>query len=237
MAGNFSEPRPAWRLSLFGAWRLSRDDRAVEVGRNGQRLFAFLALHGPCARPYVSGSLWPDCSDAHARGNLRATLSRLQRRGPAEIVPPTFGVLSMWTAVDVDVHRVRAAAARVLDKAPAAPDRPTLHQLTGDELLSGWYDDWVLPAREQLRQLRLHALEALSDRFLRAGDPAAAVEAALAGAALEPLRESAHGAVIRAHLSEGNRAEALQQFGRLRTLLRGELGVEPSRTVSELFRT
>ncbi|MEU4237484.1 BTAD domain-containing putative transcriptional regulator [Actinoplanes sp. NPDC026619] len=229
-----SDHRPVWRLSLLGAWQLSCDGREAEVGRNGQRLFAFLALHGACARSYVAGALWPDCSDTRASGNLRATLSRLHRRGLAEIVPPSCGVVSMSPAVQVDVHRVRTAAARVLDGPPV---RSALRSLAGDELLAGWYDDWVLVAREQLRQQRLHALEALSARFLTAGDTAAAVEAALATVALEPLRESAHGAVIRAHLVEGNRAEALQHFGRLRTLLRGELGVEPSRTVSELFRT
>lgn len=229
-------PSPAWRLSLLGAWQLSRDGRTVEVGRNGQRLSAFLALHGPCERAYVAGALWPDCSDAHAGGNLRATLSRLHRRGLSGVVPPAGGVLSVCPHLWVDVLRVRRAAAYVLD-GTGPPGRPALRALTGDELLTGWYDDWVLRAREQLRQLRLHALEALSGQFLDAGDTAAAVEAALAAVALEPLRESAHGAVIRAHLAQGNQAQALSQYGRLRTLLRGELGVEPSRTVGELFRT
>jgi DNA-binding SARP family transcriptional activator len=181
----------------------------------------------------VSGALWPDCSETHAHGNLRATLSRLHRRGLSAVAPPC-GVLALCSDLSVDVGLLREVARRILDG--VAGDRADLRSLSGGELLVGWYDDWVLTAREQLRQLCLHSLEELSSRFLAGGDTAAAVEAALATVALEPLRESAHGAVIRAHLVAGNRAEALQQYGRLRTLLRGELGVEPSATVTELFR-
>jgi DNA-binding SARP family transcriptional activator len=111
-----------------------------------------------------------------------------------------------------------------------------LRTLLADDLLVGWYDDWVLLERERLRQLRLHALEVLSGQLLAAGNGPAAVEAALAAVAVEPLRESAHRAVIRAHLAEGNRAEALRQRDQLRHLLRLELGVKPSRLVTDLFR-
>jgi DNA-binding SARP family transcriptional activator len=79
-------------------------------------------------------------------------------------------------------------------------------------------------------------LEVLSIQLLAAGDAKAAVEAALATVAVEPLRESGHRAVIRAYLAEGNRAEALRQLSQLRHLLRGELGVEPSTLVTDLFR-
>lgn len=233
MTGPTFDHEPAWRLSLLGAWRLCRGGQAVEVSPNGKRLFAFLALRGACERSYVAGALWRDCSEAHAGGNLRAILSRLHRRGLDQVLAPECGVLSMDPAVEVDVARMTAAASRVVEDRICG--RTALRELTCEELLIGWYDDWVLDERERLRQLRLRALEALSHRFLDTGDAGAAVEAALATVALEPLRESAHGAVIRAHLLGGNQAEALRQFGRLRRLLRGELGVEPSRSVRELF--
>ena len=53
---------------------------------------------------------------------------------------------------------------------------------------------------------------------------------------IEPLRESAHRAVIRAHLAEGNRAAALRQYAQLRRLLHAELGAEPSPMVTNLLR-
>jgi DNA-binding SARP family transcriptional activator len=226
----------AWQLSLLGAWQLTAGDHTVEVGTNGQRLIALLAMRGACDRSYLSGVLWPDCSVPHARGNLRATLSRLRRRNLADVLQSANDVLSLRTEIEVDVNRLLATTSAVLDGTLQAPDRSTLRELAGDDLLVGWYEDWVLLERERLRQLRLHALEVLSEQMLAAGDATAALEAALAAAAVEPLRESAHGAVIRAHLAAGNRAEALRQLGRLRNLLRGELGVEPSTLVIDLLR-
>lgn len=234
-AGTETAVRPRWRLCLLGAWRLTDPDRAVHVGSNGQRLYAVLALRGRCDRSYLSGVLWPDCSDPRAHGNLRATLSRLHRRGVAGPLESSDGVLGLRPDVQVDVHELVATAGAVLEEDPVLPARSTLRRLTGDDLLVGWYDDWVLLERERLRQLRLHALESLSHRLLDAGNIATAVEAALEAVALEPLRESAHGALIRAHLAEGNRVEAVRQLGQLRRMLRRELGEEPSRLVTDLL--
>ena len=44
----------------------------------------------------------------------------------------------------------------------------------------------------------------------------------------QPLRESAHRALLRAHLDQGNRREAVQLYRELALMLRRELGVAPS---------
>jgi DNA-binding SARP family transcriptional activator len=237
-AREFPEPasKPGWRLSLMGAWRLTVAGRSVSVGTNGQRLFALLALRGTCERSYMAGVLWPDRSEPQAHGNLRATLSRLHRRGLAEPLQYANGALSLRHDVLVDVWNLIATASAVLDGSLPTVGWPTVRALAGDDLLVGWYDEWLLLERERLRQMRLHALEALSGQLVAAGDMAAAVHAALAAVAVEPLRESAHRALIHAHLAEGNRVEALRQLGRLRHLLREELGVEPSLRAVDLLR-
>jgi DNA-binding SARP family transcriptional activator len=51
---------------------------------------------------------------------------------------------------------------------------------------------------------------------------------------IEPLRESAHKAVIQIHLHEGNRIEAIRQFRLYRNLLQHELGIEPSDEILQL---
>jgi DNA-binding SARP family transcriptional activator len=219
---------PLWRLSLLGAWRLARDGEPVVVGTAAQRLLAFLALRGPCERAFLAGVLWPDHPQTRAQANVRATLSRLRRRrGFDGIVWQSRDVVALDDQVSVDVRTLRATASAVLDGRLTHPGWPTVCELDGDDLLPGWDEHWLLMDREQLRQARLHALEALADQ-LRTGDVATAVHAALAAVALDPLRESAHRALIRAYLAEGNRIEALRQLGRLRRLLREELGVEPT---------
>jgi DNA-binding SARP family transcriptional activator len=83
-------------------------------------------------------------------------------------------------------------------------------------------------AREQLRQARLHALEASAARLRRARRFPEAIDAMLAVIAEEPLRESAQAALIDAYLSEGNASEAMRQFDTFAALLWHELGLRPS---------
>lgn len=231
-----TSPKPTWRLSLLGAWRLSQAGGAVSVGTNGQRLFALLALRGPCERSYAAGVLWPDRSESQAQGNLRATLSRLHRRGLTGPLHCANGSLSLRQDVWVDVWNVIGTASAVLDRSVTGAGWPTVRALAADDLLVGWYDEWLLLERDRIRQMRLHALEELSGQLVAAGDTPAAVHAAFAAVAVDPLRESAHRALIHAHLAEGNRVEALRQLARLRHVLREELGVEPSVRAVDLLR-
>jgi DNA-binding SARP family transcriptional activator len=53
----------------------------------------------------------------------------------------------------------------------------------------------------------------------------------------EPLRESAHRALIAAHLREANYGEAIAQYERCYILLRDELGVAPSPCLRDLIQT
>jgi DNA-binding SARP family transcriptional activator len=79
-------------------------------------------------------------------------------------------------------------------------------------------------------------LETVAARLAAEGLFGMALEAALAALRSDPLRESAHRAVIRIHLAEGNLAEAAQAYRQCRALLARELGVEPSEQTAELVR-
>jgi DNA-binding SARP family transcriptional activator len=86
-------------------------------------------------------------------------------------------------------------------------------------LLPSWYDDWLLIDRERQRQIRLHALERMSAWYVSAERFDSAIEAALQAIAGDPLRESAHRCLIRAHLAEGNVSEARRQVQSYAALL------------------
>jgi DNA-binding SARP family transcriptional activator len=96
------------------------------------------------------------------------------------------------------------------------------------EMLPGWYDDWIVPERERLRQRILHGLDAFAGRLIVAERCAEAVEVALVAVNADPLRETAVRVLVAAHLAEGNRGEAARRFAAHRTLMLAELGVEPS---------
>ena len=96
------------------------------------------------------------------------------------------------------------------------------------------YEDWVLVEREHYRQIRLHALERIALELAAEGRFGRAAETALAAVATEPLRESAHRALISIHLAQGNRSEAIRQYCIYRRILREELDIEPSSQMEQL---
>ena len=59
-------------------------------------------------------------------------------------------------------------------------------------------------------------------------------ETALAAVSGEPLRESAHRALIRVHMAQGNWFDALRQYDLYRDLVRGQLGLDPSPEMEHL---
>jgi DNA-binding SARP family transcriptional activator len=104
-----------------------------------------------------------------------------------------------------------------------------------DELLPGWYDDWVLFDRERLRQLRLHALEEAARAYLCSQQYGRALQSAIAAMRAEPLRETPHRLMIEVHLSEGNAYEALRVYHAFHDLVRRELGLSPSPHMQDLL--
>jgi DNA-binding SARP family transcriptional activator len=223
---------PAWRLSLLGRLELCRDGSPVVVSISAQRLLAFVSLHGASTRGLIAGSLWPSVGEKHAHGSLRSAIWRVGRSYPG-LLSLSGDVVGLGDRVRVDVHHLRRRLRAIFDDVPV--DEPLAGSVLDRELLPGWYDDWVLFERERLRQLRLHALESMATRLADDGRYGSAIEAALAAVEADPLRESAHRAVVYVHVVEGNMTEALRQYRRCRTIYRRELGVEPSPLITSLL--
>jgi DNA-binding SARP family transcriptional activator len=221
-------------LRLLNAIELVAAGEPVPLPMSAQRVLAFVALHDHVLRrPFVAGSLWLDSPEERASANLRTALWRIHRCG-LSLVQASGQQLSLHAAVVVDVRQSEALARRALDGTGPAAAELESSALSGD-LLPDWYDDWIVLERERYRQLRLRALEALSERLADAGRFDEALEAGLAAVASEPLRESAHRAVIRVHLADGNLGEALRQYRLCGRLLREQLGIEPSSRMEELM--
>jgi DNA-binding SARP family transcriptional activator len=229
---------PTPHLRLLGAFQFIHNHRVVPVTIGSQRLIVFLALHDrPLPRTYIAGMLWPEVATGRANANLRAGLWRLPELC-RRVVEQSAQDLRLVN-ITVDLRDATALAERLLDRTQICVERQlgssARMELTSD-LLPTWYDDdWVLVERERFYQLRLHALEALCDRLVAAGRHGEAIDAGLAAVTAEPLRESAHRALIKAHLAEGNHGEANRQYQLCRHLLHDELGVEPSDALRALL--
>jgi DNA-binding SARP family transcriptional activator len=226
--------RAGTRLALLEAFELSCNQEVVPLPLPAQRLLAFLALEDrPVLRAYAACSLWVDSSEDRASGSLRSALWRLRQSG-YRLVEATNRQLRLAPQVAVDLREATAWAHRLLDPSTKVEEVDLdAITLTGD-LLPDWYDDWIVIERERFRQLRVHALECLCERLTVAGRFGHAMEAGLAAVGGDPLRESAHRALIRVHLAEGNRADALRQYRFCCQLLHERLGLEPSAQMEAL---
>ncbi|TCM37251.1 BTAD domain-containing putative transcriptional regulator [Kribbella sp. VKM Ac-2568] len=234
------------RLHLLGDWFLTVGDshtdthESVELPSGPQHLIALLALQGRCARTQAAATLWPDCRDEVAAARLRAILWRLRHRHAG--VPPLLEIgdtsLALASEVVVDVHRFRLSAELLIHDPYGREDGEDAAAavLHSSELLPGWYDDWVLAARERLQYLRLSALDALASRWRLQRRGHEALQAARAATSIEPLHESAHRTIVRTHLDNGDIVEAVKHYVKFRAMLHRELGLPPSELFTELVQ-
>lgn len=228
-------------MRLLGSFEITTADApAVASTPGSQRLIVLLALRDRIvSRAAVAGELWPDASTDLAALRLRAALTRLDpaARSVVELTP---GGLRLDDDCAVDYWSARAYAESVLE-----PEHPARRETAAEtrasiavlclELLPDNYDDWVLTEAEDWRLLRAAALEALAAALSADDRPHLAMGAARAAVRNEPLRETAHAAMIRLHLIAGNQAEALRVYERYAAALHEALQLSPSPLLRKLL--
>ncbi|NAZ86922.1 AfsR/SARP family transcriptional regulator [Kineococcus indalonis] len=213
-------------LTLLGGFRLAVDGRAVVLPVTAQRIVVLVALRGGLGRGQAAGALWPRAPEARAAACLRTALWRIgaAAHGLVVVDGPT---VRLGAQVQVDLRDLARSAERVLRAGGQVVDVCAVTDAE-EELLPEWPDEWLVVHRERWRQLRLHALEAGAEELAAAGRCGLALEAALAALRADPLRESAHRALIQVHLAEGNLVEARRAYQACELVLRHELGVGPT---------
>ena len=223
-------------LRLLGGWQLVDNGAEVRLSHREQRLVALLGLSGERARPHVAGLLWPDSTDARALASLRRAVMQTQHARPG-LLHAGRGFVGLDPEVEVDVAEVRRAAE--FSQLPESDDEQShlLWLLGGEELLPGWYDDWVLAERESLEQLRLRALDRLARQALDRGDLILAIDAARSATEIEPHSEAACEVALRAHLARGDVAGAVAEFRRHRDATWDNVGVAPSPRILALVES
>ncbi|MCU1404927.1 MAG: hypothetical protein JWQ43_1230 [Glaciihabitans sp.] len=236
-----AKPLVPIEITVLGAFALRVGGKPVgPLSVGSQRLLVFLALHDrEVGRAAMAGRMWPEASHERAGISLRSALSRLDAPTREAIMIASAG-LSLAETVVVDLREARLLVNRLLQPGAvtqSADLSPAALAVLSGELLPDWYDDWVVTEAEDWRQQRLNALEAATDILIGLGRLAEAAGAARAAIKVDPLRESAHAALIRVHLSEGNQSEALRVFERYRVLLLATLGLEPTGRLMELVRS
>jgi DNA-binding SARP family transcriptional activator len=180
--------------------------------------------------------LWPEVTNEKASARLRSAIWRVPTCVEHQPIVQTRGSqLALGPGLQVDYREIVAWAMGFgSGQAHHEVGSWSLLASASRDLLPDWYDEWVLVERERFRQLRLHALETAGELLVEEGNYAQALMAGLAAVEAEPLRESTHRLVIRAHIGEGNLYEAYRQYRACAAVLKSELGIGPSLATESL---
>ncbi|MBD3886351.1 AAA family ATPase [Phormidium tenue FACHB-886] len=233
------------QIKLLGEWSITYGDRAI-TGINtarSQALLAYLILyrHSPQPRQRLAFHLWADSTETQARTNLRKELSYLRRDLPeADRFLLVESKTLQWSPTAPFIADI-VAFENVLKAAEAAETEMRLSLLKQaialyqGELLPGCGDDWIIPERERFQQMYGSALEQLIGQLEVQQDYRVALSYAQQLLRVDSLNEATYCTLMRLHSRIGDRANALQVYYRCMTMLREELGVDPSSTTRGLY--
>lgn len=225
--GGFKVRRGSW-IATEDAWQRPAASRLVR----------FLLVHGEAVtEDAIFEALWPGKTADSARRSLQVALSRARgvldgpwrTRSVIEASERTYR-LRFDGGDGTDFGRFEAALDAAL--AESGPRRRRLlmradNAWTGEPLPENAYDDWAVAWRERLIDRRAHMLAELAKAHDSAGDQLAAIAAARELVNLDPTSELAHRELMLAYARSGRRGRALRQYLECRSVLVGELGVEP----------
>jgi len=239
------------RIHLFGGFLLEQNGRTLAPipSRAGRSLFAYLVTNRGRhhQRELLAGVFWPDQSESRARRRLSHALWQIQdilgESGPEEnFLLATTDTLAFnaeapyWLDVEEFEQRISAINSR---EGPVPGDMENLRacvDLYRGDFMAGFYEDWVMPVQDQLRELHLSTLTQLVQLTKSEGDHQQALAFARRLTHHDPLREDAHQDVMRLCFLLGRTSEALQQYERCRSVLSEELGAEPSQSTIDLYK-
>ena len=216
-----------------------------------QELLSYLLIHRdrPHSREALASLLWGDTSTEKSKKYLRQALWRLHAAlncdngNVSEVLMVDHDWLSLnpcsnlWTDV-ADFERAFAVAegipGRQLDaeKALLLKDAVTLYN---DDLLPGYYQDWILFERERLQNMYLLMLDKLIVYLQFRGEYEVAQGYGATILRYDPARERTHRQLMHLYSLAGDRTSALRQFERCAHALNQELGVKPERKTVELY--
>jgi DNA-binding SARP family transcriptional activator len=235
------------RIQLCGRVVAVVDGSRIEQelpGRQGRLLFVHLVANRLRAVPRreLEQAIWPEDAPGSVDSALSALLSKLRRLVTLEGRAEVRVVLAPGAWVDLEaaaegLHRAEAAAARGVWTQVWGPARVAQH-VSARGFLAGEDAPWVVEVRNRLEGIYLRSLELVAEACLGigGGELDTAERSTRTLVARAPFREAGHRLLMQVLDARGNRAEALQAYEELRTLLRDELGASPSPATQDVHR-
>lgn len=236
------------QIKLLGGFDLSYDDVSLTgaMAERLQSLLTYLALnhHAPQPRSHLAFLFWSDSSDSQSRTNLRRAIHNLRRILPNLEQFITIDAKALQWRIDapfkLDVMEFEQAIAMaeatpVADPTTIQAALKTAIALYQGKLLPTCCDEWIEPERERLHQACIRAYTWLIQLLQEQPDFRTALQYAQHLLRIDPLHEATYAALMQLYTLSGDRANALQTYHRCMTVLREELGVDPSANTRKLY--
>lgn len=234
-------------VELLGHFYLKADGEIITAVRTQrqQALLAYLILyrHRPQLRQQIALDLWGEFPRDRAQANLRRDLYRLRHLLPEidsclQIDTKTLHWLGS-SPTQVDVIELEAHLQQA--KASHQPNIQRFHleqvaRLYQGELLPTCDDQWILPLREQFQQQAFDAIERLLALLEQQQEYTQAITLASKLVHLDPLHEAGYQALMQAYQAHNDRTAALRTYHQCRTVLREEMGIDPSAGTQVLYQ-
>ena len=231
---------------LLGSFRLLYGETAVSLPSRttAKTLLAYLLLHHPQphTRSQLAYLLSPDASEEQARRVLSRALWQIRQCLPVPLLHTQGDHIYILpdAPLHLDVAEFSALVAphllsSRLDEAGALALKQAIALCDG-ELLSEFYDDWLLLRRELLREQYLQALWLLSNWEKENGRFQSALQHLLQLSQADPLREEAHREIMRCYALLNRHNAAMRQYELCRRLLHTELQLEPEPATHQLWQ-
>jgi DNA-binding SARP family transcriptional activator len=234
------------KIYTLGRFEILRDDEPLHFSGKKQKkplelLKALIAFGGrDVAEERLTDALWPEADGDLAHKSFETTLARLRRLlGGEPFIRQrarqlTINPLYCWVdslALGLLFDRIRessgARAALLCEKALDLHKGPFLPSDAGPS--------WAVPCRETLKNRLLRAILKAGRTYEQADEWETAAELYFKGLAADNLAEEFYRRLMACHVNLGNNGEAVRVYDRCRSLLRTELGVEPSAETEAVY--
>lgn len=241
----------AWPFPLkiytLGRFVLVIDGQAVHLEGKSQKkpldLLKYLIAAGgrDVAESRAADALWSEVEADQAHQNLKTTLHRLRKLVGAEMIDLRDGRLSLNAQhVWIDAWAFERLLGESRTHLAAGNDQAAIE--AGNRAINLYHgafiaaDDsaFVWPLRERLRAKLLAQIGAFATSLCHTHACSESVALHRKALEIDPLMETFYQGLMRCHQCLQQPAEALLTYARCRTLLRTQLGIEPSPKTVEI---
>ncbi|HSL46437.1 MAG TPA: AAA family ATPase [Anaerolineales bacterium] len=231
------------QLNLLGGFELSYNKKLIDLAYSTrlQTLIAYIILHrsAPVVRQRLAFIFWPDTSESQARTNLRNLIHQLRQALPfiSTYITINNSILK-WRddgAFRLDIDAFRLCLVASPGQTPTKEALAEAVQLYKGDLFPACYEDWIIPAREELHQMFTGALDKLALLQEEAREYPEALNTARRLVQMDPLQPAANERLMRLYTLVGDRPSALKTYRTYSRQLWQELGTKPDAQIEELY--